>query len=660
MWKITRENEPPAEPGSPRYMEERVLILAPFGSDAPLLRQVLKENRLPAEIVPHLDVLMEALEKGAGAVLVAEEALTREARTRIDSYLQAEGPWSDLPILLLLSAHRHPSGAVSARRLQGTTHLTALTRPLQIGPFVSAARTAVQARKKQYQVRDELATRFMVAEALKESEERLRLAQEAARIGVFEWDIRTEKVLWSKEMQEILYGEEDAFRGTYRDWARRVHPEDLPRLESLFAEWFGSSESHREWEYRFSNSTGGEQWMAARARLFRDRDGKPTRMIGINLDVTKERRATEALKTLNEELEERVQERTALLSASEAKYRGLIENTLDIPFSVSIHGDILYLGPQVRRYGFESQELTGLRILKVIPKRDRRRVAVGFRRLVRGWGAGTLEFPIRGTDGREHWLEARGEVQFLDADSPVAFTGALRDITARKRESDLRAKREKQLRALAARLASAQDVEQRRIARGLHDDVAQLLTACGVKLALADQARDPDQARNLRLEAEDLLEESVGKIQSLSFELFSSTLRRLGLLPALKELCQSVEDRYGVHFRLRVRGGEDTSLETAMETVLFKITRELLFNVVKYAGVAEGWISLDLQTDYVELAVEDEGVGFETGKEEPTLGQGLGLFGIRERVRDFGGSMEIRSVPGNGTLVRIRVPLLGE
>ena len=656
MWKITRETEPPPGSGDPRYREERILILAPFGSDALLLGRVLQENGLPAEIRPDLDGLMKALGEGAGAILLSEEALTREARDRIDVHLRAQGPWSDLPILLVLSgAGGDPRGTRSDRRIQETTHLTVLTRPLQVAPFVSAARTAVQARKKQYQVRDELAARRLMAEALRENEERLRLAQEAARIGVFEWDLRDGTLIWSREMHRLLCEKEEAFQGSYVDWASRVHPEDLPGLESLFGKWLASSESHRSWEYRFFDPRGEERWMAARARLVRTADGKPRRMIGVNLDITEERRATEALRALNEELEERVRERTALLAASEAKYRGLVENTLDIPFSASTAGELLYVGPQVRRYGFEPDELTGLHYLQVIPREDRRRVGTEFRRFVRTGSPGTLEVRIRGADGGEHWLEARGEVQILAVDSEAAFTGALRDITLRKRESELRAKREDQLRALAARLASAQDVEQRRIADGLHDDVAQLLTACGVKLALADQAGDPEKARGLRDEAEALLEESIRKIQSLSFELYSSTLRRLGLRNALEELCQSVEQRYGVHFHFRARG-EERSPEEALDTVLFKMVRELLFNVVKHAGVEEGEISLDLGKDYVELSVADEGAGFEAGEREPGLGQGLGLFGIRERVRDFGGSLQVRSIPGEGTRILIRIP----
>jgi signal transduction histidine kinase len=246
------------------------------------------------------------------------------------------------------------------------------------------------------------------------------------------------------------------------------------------------------------------------------------------------------------------------------------------------------------------------------------------------------------------------------SDQVTGVTGVLRDVTERKRVEALQARQREQLRDLAGRLASAQDEEQRRIAQGLHDDVAQILTACSLKLAVAGKAPDPVRRRALHDEIDDLLAEATEKIRSLSFELYSSALRRLGLGKGLEELCDDMSDRFGVAFEF-TGPGQLPDLESATETVLFKNARELLFNVVKHAGVREATVSLIRGPDTLSLLVEDRGVGFpETPEEEHVdLGKGLGLFGVRERMLELGGGMRIETVPGRGTRVTLSLPLRG-
>ncbi|MFO8175305.1 MAG: PAS domain S-box protein [Longimicrobiales bacterium] len=532
MPKTTNGSEPGPGPAGYNGVEERVLVLAPFGSDATILRRVLSSEGMGWEICGDMDELVEQIGRGAGALLVAEEALSVEGRDRLAPVLLEQEPWSDLPLLILLSAGAGNSrNELSLRRVDGTTHLTFLERPLGIAPFVSAVRTAVESRKKQYGIRDELAAR-----------------------------------------QE----------------------------------------------------------------------------------------ARQALRRVNEELEERIRERTARLAASEMKYRVLVENTLDIPFGLSAAGEIRYAGPQVRRYGFDPEKLKGLRFLQVVHGGDRRRVASAFRKMLKEEVPTPLEFRIRASDGTLYWMEEKGLFLRDESGEIAGFTGVLRDVTARRREADLRARREDRLRQLSARMASAQDLEQRRIAQGLHDDVAQLLTACSIKNVLAESTRDEDIRRALHKEMEELLDQAARKVQSLSFELYSSTLRRLGLREALEELCDSMTRRYGIRFEFESEG-EMGPLDKDTQTVLFKIARELLFNVVKHAGVAEARVILYRGDESLRLEVEDRGVGLPPGwnEEEVGLGRGLGLFGIRERIQDIGGEMRIRSAPGDGTRVSIVVPAPG-
>jgi PAS domain S-box-containing protein len=136
--------------------------------------------------------------------------------------------------------------------------------------------------------------------ALRKSEERLRVAQQAGRVGVFDRDLQNNTVFWTPELEELFGIRAGTFEGKPEDWAKRVHPEDLPHLRSFLQEWMQSERTEETWEYRFLRADGEVRWMEGRGRIFRDPNGKPLRMIGTNTDITERKRAQEALRRSEE------------------------------------------------------------------------------------------------------------------------------------------------------------------------------------------------------------------------------------------------------------------------------------------------------------------------------------------------------------------------
>jgi PAS domain S-box-containing protein len=175
-------------------------------------------------------------------------------------------------------------------------------------------------------VRD-ITERKRAEEALRESEERLRLAQQAGRVGVFDWNLQNNTAVWTPEMEELFGIPVGGFEGNYEGWARRVHPEDLPRVVSLFQEWMPSHRTEEAWQYRFIRNDGQVRWMQAKGRILRDPNGKPLRMIGTNVDITEQQNAEEALRELTKTLEGKVAQRTAKL---EYRARQLQKLTLEL------------------------------------------------------------------------------------------------------------------------------------------------------------------------------------------------------------------------------------------------------------------------------------------------------------------------------------------
>jgi PAS domain S-box-containing protein len=405
----------------------------------------------------------------------------------------------------------------------------------------------------------------------------------------------------------------------------------------------------------------GRRWFtSASGAPIRDRDGKVVSGVAVTVDITDRKKAEEALRRMNEELEARVRDRTAALAESEAKFRAIIENTLDIPHSVTAAGVVSYIGPQARHYGMEPAEIEGHSFLDFVIPADRAHAASELQRAISTGETRPMEFRVRTNDGRVYWFEERGAL-LRNADGEIeGITGVLRDITARKRTERIRARQQKRLQHLAARLASAQDEEQRRIAEGLHDDIAQLLAACSLKLSLAGGAITAEEKRAIQAEVEGILREAARKVRSLSFELSSSSLHRLGLRETIRELCAGMSSRYDIKLDMVGDGGAE-GIDKTTATILFKAVRELLFNVVKHAGVKEATVSIASDGRMFRLAVTDQGTGFAQppGDGNADIGKGLGMASIRDRLGDIGGTMRVESIPGVRTVVTLSVPVGG-
>ena len=143
------------------------------------------------------------------------------------------------------------------------------------------------------------------ASRLQETEELLALAQEAGRIGIFEWQVQTGVVRLSPRFLS-LYGL-TAFDGRYESWLKCIFREDVPRITDLFDTAFAAREREMQGEFRIvSPSDGKLKWMEARNNLFYDADGRPVRVVGVSVDITERKRALAQLRAFTETLEDAV------------------------------------------------------------------------------------------------------------------------------------------------------------------------------------------------------------------------------------------------------------------------------------------------------------------------------------------------------------------
>lgn len=162
--------------------DHRVLVLVPFEPDSAVIGRVLEENGLEFHICADLEELLRCIDAGAAAAVVGAEALEGEARPRFIGTLKKQPEWSDFPLVVLIPHGKpHDEGWRAAEGLGGLTQLSLLDRPLHVATMVIAVRGALQSRRRQYQVRDELAARQKAEQALRKTAERLRAVNELVR-----------------------------------------------------------------------------------------------------------------------------------------------------------------------------------------------------------------------------------------------------------------------------------------------------------------------------------------------------------------------------------------------------------------------------------------------------------------------------------------------
>jgi signal transduction histidine kinase len=243
---------------------------------------------------------------------------------------------------------------------------------------------------------------------------------------------------------------------------------------------------------------------------------------------------------------------------------------------------------------------------------------------------------------------------------PIRIVGGISDITPRRQAEEALERSRKQLRALSARLQSAREDERTRLAREIHDELGQVLTALKINLDWMEQKlelRASDAVYNPLLErvveSSEMVESAVRTVQKIAVELRPAALDTLGLLTALRQEAQRFQQRTGLRCHLKVpERPPDVSRDVA--TAAFRIFQESLTNVARHAQATDVTVQLDMTGEHLTLAVEDNGVGLPPHAAED--GESLGLLGMRERAAVLGGKVAIRRGEIRGTRVTLLLP----
>ena len=473
-------------------------------------------------------------------------------------------------------------------------------------------------------VQERTAELAKATEELKEQAQLLELARDAIIVR----DLKSAIIFWNEGAQKTYgWSSEEVLGQITHTLLATEFPETI---EDIQRQLFDTGSWEGELVHR--RKDGSQIIVESRHVLQYGSQHEPIRILEINRDVTQRRQA-----------EERIAEQAQMLDLAN-----------DAIFVRGLDGKIGYWNRGAERlYGWKKYEVVGKPVDDFLHTEFPLSLSEITERLqTYGTWEGELKHGRR--DGSHITVSSRWTLWTNEAGEPLGFLEINTDVTERKLA-------EQNLRALSARLLQLQDEERRRIARELHDSAGQLLVALDLNLASVGNDSEklrPESIRSIA-ECKQLVQELSRELRTISHLLHPPLLDEAGLPSAVRWYVDGYAKRSRIPVKLDL-ASDLGRLPRDVETTVFRIVQECLTNVHRHSESPTAEIRILRCKDQVTVEVRDQGRGMSAGTRRNSgkpVTPGVGIQGMRERVRQLGGQLEIESVNGHGTLVRATLPV---
>jgi PAS domain S-box-containing protein len=477
-------------------------------------------------------------------------------------------------------------------------------------------------------VSEDITERKLTEATLEEAYQRYTLATNAGRVMIWEWDGAANTTFEDGRTPPGVRGVDESKSLSGVEFMAALHPDDRERVLSAWNLVVTGASDRADTEYRIVGGDGAVLWMHIRYRAREHRETRVRRILGIAVDVTELKGAEQALRL------------------SEERHRAFFELSAVGAGEVELtEGRFLRVNDALcQMVGYSRDELLRMRFAHLTHPDDLELDREQFQRLVRGEiGDYRIEKRYIRKDGAVIWVQTSTILVKDAAGAPVSAHGMVVDMTESKQA-------EQEIHRLANHLLHAQDEERRRIARELHDQTAQSLVAMNANLAVLEtQPALADQARRVLSETVEMGRQVLQQIRTLSYLMHPPLLDELGLVSAAEWYVGGFSGRSGIEVTLTAAPGLGR-LPADVELALFRVLQESLTNIHRHAGSTTVAVDLARDDHHITLQVADDGHGMEAVR--PV---GVGIAGMRERLRQLGGRLDIRSSPA-GTTVTAVVP----
>ncbi|MFP4349835.1 MAG: PAS domain-containing protein [Desulfococcaceae bacterium] len=536
---------------------------------------------------------------------------------------------------------------------------------------------AVRLIKARDEARDHARESLASAKALRESEARMRTMLEHMPIGVWFTDPDGAITYGNTAAKRIWAGARYVGVEEFHEYKGRWYPsgEPIPPEDWAVVRAVRQGETSLNEVIEIDCFDGTRKIIHNSAVPIPAEAGRIDGAVIINEDISKRIAAEEALRDLNNRLEEKVRARTDALTGTVDQLRIEVIHRLEAEQQARDHARMLegFFRHTITPLAFMDHRFRFIRVnesyarvggrdpdfyvgknhFDLYPDEKNRTIFEQVVRTKTAFYARAKPFthPDDPDQSVGYWnwqltplLDESGAVRFLVLN--------LEDVTEQENGRRELAQRAQQLQELTLELSQAENRERKRLADVLHDDLQQQLAAIRFHLGnLGEQAVSANPSIEPMLDQIDqMLSEAVHKSRTLAHELSPAVLYQKDLKKVFEWLSARMEAQYGLTVQVDTVG-EVTLGREALRAFLYKAAQEILFNIVKHAGVNQAVMRLRRSDDRVHLVIADRGRGFDP--RAPRKSAGFGLMSIRERIALLGGDMKIRSTPGKGSVIVI-------
>jgi PAS domain S-box-containing protein len=492
----------------------------------------------------------------------------------------------------------------------------------------------------------EIARRRVVETALRQSEARYRSLYHRTPAMLHSIDKQGQLVSVSDFWAEALdYQPREVIGRPLTDF---MTPESRRYAENEMFPAFFKTGYCKDVPYQFIAQSGETIDVLLSAIADRDEQGQLVRTLAVSIDVTERKRAEEALKRTQEALSRHSKDLERQVNLRTREISSILKHTPAVVYFKDIDGRYLLVNSRYEElFRLKHEDIRGCTDAQVLPQDVADQLQQGDLMVLAENRTYQVEERIPQADGMHTYLSVKFPV-YDEAGSIRGVGSIATDITDVK-------KAQNQLRRLSGSIMANQEKERAAIARELHDELGQVLTALRMDAVwLQDKFKTNDPLIAGRIASMcQLIDQTINDVRTLAFHLRPGVLDDLGLVDALELFTSDFEKRTGITCVF-----EYTGLPTSSDTVAtaaYRITQEALTNVARHAQASHVNVLLANEGEDLLLAVQDDGQGFDANNLQEY--EGLGLAGMRERAALAGGRLEIQSKAGQGTLVRLKVPL---
>jgi PAS domain S-box-containing protein len=481
---------------------------------------------------------------------------------------------------------------------------------------------------------------------LRVSNERFSISAKATDDIIWDWNLKTDHIWWNENFYSVFNFRRDEVPLVIDFWDEHIHIEDRERVSNKIREAISKREHFWTDEYRFINNTGNEFHIYDRAYIMYDNNDVPYRMVGAMINITELKKSEEALLKKTNDLNERIKELNCLYRISEIINKRGVAIELLLQECVSIIPPA-YQHPEVAcaRITFQNHAFISVNFNETVWKQEKEI-------LCDGKNIGKIEVFYTEEMPEQHegpfLMEERALLDSLARNISIAVE--------RKNAEDTVRLSEEKLRSLNRHLQTVREDERSGIAREIHDELGQQLTALKMDTYwISKHTHDTDAAFTERITGMlNLIDNTVKTVRRISSDLRPGILDDLGLQAAIEWQCTEFEQRTGIACTFN-SNALDVVPDRNTATNIFRIYQESLTNIMRHANATKVETFTGQQDNHLVLIVKDNGKGFDIN--EIHNKNTLGLLGMKERAMMVNCQLIIESEKGKGTTVTLKLPL---